>query len=66
MRTLVILLLSAGAAQAHLGHLGEVASHDHWVAGAAIAGAIALAAWGLLKGEKQEKEPDPEEEEAEA
>ncbi|MEM7439906.1 MAG: DUF6732 family protein [Pseudomonadota bacterium] len=66
MRTLICLFLSAGAAQAHLGHLGEVASHDHWVAGAAIAGALAAAAWGALKGAKEEKEPEPEEEEVKA
>ena len=34
----------------HLGHLGELAGHDHWVAGAAI-GAIAVAGLiGRLKG----------------
>lgn len=72
MRTLLLLLLSTGAAQAHVGHLGELAGHDHWVAGAAIAGALALAAWQLLRGEREEAkgeaepEAEAEGEEAEA
>ncbi len=44
---------------AHLGHVGEVAGHDHWVAGAAIGAAIAAVIWGALKGRK---DPEPEEE----
>ncbi|MFQ6547188.1 DUF6732 family protein [Aestuariibius sp. 2305UL40-4] len=47
---------------AHLGHIGEVAGHDHWVAGAAIGAAIAAVIWGALKGRK---EPEPEEAETE-
>ena len=68
VRILLTLFLTAGSAQAHVGHLGELAGHDHWVAGAAIAGAIALAAWQLLKGDKDKLEPEaePEGEEAEA
>lgn len=56
MRTILMLLASAGTAGAHTGHLGELAGHDHWVAGAAIAGAIALAAWQALKGARDDKE----------
>lgn len=67
MRTFLLLLLSTSAAQAHVGHLGEFAGHDHWVAGAAIGAAISLAGWQLLKGDKTEdKEEAPETEEAEA
>ena len=67
MRTLFILFLAAGAAQAHLGHGGELAGHDHWVAGAALAGALAAAAWGALKGAKdKEEEKEQSAEEAEA
>ena len=66
MRTILILTLSTGAANAHAGHLADLAGHDHWVAGAAIAGAIALAAWQALKGVSEEKEEEPEAEEAEA
>ncbi|WP_373355736.1 DUF6732 family protein [Pseudoroseicyclus sp. CXY001] len=46
------LTLSPGLALAHIGHLGAVAGHDHWVAGAAIGAAVAVAAWGAWKGRK--------------
>jgi len=42
-------------ASAHLGHLGDVAGHDHWVAGAAIGVAVAIGLWGALKGHKAAK-----------
>ena len=42
----------AGSAQAHVGHLGDLAGHDHWVAAGAIGAAIALAGWNILKGKK--------------
>lgn len=66
------LILVAGAAQAHPGHLTDVAGHDHWVAGAAIALAIALGLWGALKGKGKDgettsdAEPETHEDEAEA
>ena len=39
-----ILTVLAGPALAHIGHLGEVAGHGHWIAlgGIAIAAGIAL------------------------
>lgn len=51
---LVALLLSPAAASAHVGHLGEVAGHDHWVAGIAIGAAVAVGVWGWWKGRKDE------------
>ena len=51
---------------AHLGHLGDLAGHDHWAAGAAIGAAIAVGVWGwLTKGDDAEGEADaaPESEE---
>ena len=46
-------------ASAHLGHFGVLAGHDHWVAGAAIGAAAAVAAWGLLAGKKAgARDPD--------
>jgi len=59
-------------ALAHIGHLGDVGGHDHWIAlgGIAVAGAIAL--WGARKKPKdaQPQAPDdidtPDEEEASA
>lgn len=59
MRTiLTALILLPSSALAHIGHLGEVAGHGHWIAlgGIAIAGAIAL-----LGGRKK---PDEDTEEA--
>ena len=49
----------------HAGHLGELAGHDHWVAGigAGVIVAGALAAW--WGGRKAEEEP-PEEAEPES
>lgn len=54
---LPLLVLLPTGALAHVGHLGEVAGHDHWVAGAAIGAAILVGLWGAWKGRK-EKEPE--------
>ena len=65
----LILLLVAGPALAHPGHIADVAGHDHWIAGAAIGLAIGLGLWGALKGRKEkaatEVEESPEETEEE-
>lgn len=57
------------AASAHVGHLGEVAGHGHWVAGAAI-GAAALAglwvAWKDRKGPESTSDPKGDAPEPEA
>ena len=37
----VAAMMAAGAAQAHPGHLAEVAGHGHWLGAAAI-GAVAV------------------------
>lgn len=42
----------ATKAFAHVGHLGDVASHAHWAGIAAIAGAVAL---GALAGKLNKK-----------
>jgi len=47
--TTAILTLSATQAMAHPGHLGELAGHDHWVAGIAIGAAVGIGLWGALK-----------------
>jgi hypothetical protein len=54
--TLALALLWAAPAAAHPGHIADVAGHDHWIAGVAIGAAIAAAAWGWLKGRKQDAE----------
>lgn len=59
MRTILFASLAVPApALAHIGHIGEVAGHGHWIAlgGIAIAGAIAL-----LGGRKKPKDEDVEE-----
>lgn len=46
----VAFIVEAQPVFAHVGHLGTVAGHDHWVAGIALGAAIGLALWGALKG----------------
>lgn len=41
------LLVLPQVAEAHPGHIAEVAGHGHWVAGAAIGAAVVI---GLLAG----------------
>ena len=53
---ILILMLSANAASAHVGHLGELAGHDHWVAGAALGLAILLGLREALKARKDDAE----------
>jgi len=66
MKTLIaIMILTATPAMAHIGHLGEVAGHGHWIAAGAL-GAAALAAWLAGKGKKAESDGEPEEETEEA
>ena len=70
MRTILILclILAANAASAHVGHLGEFADHDHWVAAGALGLAGLVAIYGAIKGkqapakaeEPEAKDPDEE------
>ena len=46
----LFLTLAAGPAAAHVGHLGEVAGHGHWLGGAALGAAIAIGLWQGLRG----------------
>ena len=64
-------LLFASCANAHVGHLGELAGHDHRIAAGALGIAIAVAGWNALKGRKDkeaeaevEAEVEPEAQEA--
>ena len=53
--------VTASAASAHLGHFGDIAGHDHWIAAGAIGVAGLVAVWGALKGKKaEEKAVEPE------
>ncbi len=58
MRLFAALLstLFATPALAHIGHLGEVAGHGHWIA----VGGIAIAAGIALFGGRKKKDEDPE------
>lgn len=53
MKYLPLFLLFATGANAHVGHIGTLAGHDHWVAGAAIGLAAAVTIWGALKGSRK-------------
>lgn len=57
--TLALFIILPMPALAHIGHIGEVAGHGHWIAlgGIAIAGAIAL-----LGGRKKSDDDEAEEE----
>lgn len=63
MRTALAILmtLSAGPAAAHIGHLGEVAGHGHWLGAAAIGAAIAIGLWQGLRGKSEDAEADSDE-----
>lgn len=54
----IALIFIPGLASAHVGHVADAAGHDHWVAGAALAAAAAIALWGALKGKKAEASKD--------
>ncbi len=57
IRLALLATLLATPAQAHIGHLGEVAGHGHWIGLGALAGAAILA--GLL-GKGKPAQPNPE------
>ncbi|GGO59225.1 hypothetical protein SAMN05444398_10946 [Roseovarius pacificus] len=57
----IAALLAAGSAQAHPGHLSEVAGHGHWLGAAALGAAIAIGLWAGLKGRKAAQDAEAEE-----
>jgi hypothetical protein len=66
--TLLLMLtvtLWCGPAAAHIGHLGEVAGHGHWLGAAAIGAAIAIGLWQGLRGREEVSDEEVEAEEAE-
>ncbi|MEO9902421.1 MAG: DUF6732 family protein [Parasphingorhabdus sp.] len=57
--TLALAAIISGAptlALAHVGHLGELAGHSHWVGVAALAGAALVAGVAALKGRRRSDE----------
>ena len=65
MRFLLTLgfCLAAQSAMAHPGHIGDLAGHDHWVAGIALGLAGLVAIWGAVKGKKKDDVPEDTSEE---
>lgn len=53
----LMFLTAAGAAVAHPGHIGELAGHNHWIAGAAVGLAAAIALWAGLRRRKARRDP---------
>lgn len=52
----------AAPAAAHIGHFGELAGHDHWIALGALGAAGAIALIAGLKGKKKDPEAETESE----
>ena len=44
-------------AYAHVGHLGDLASHSHWIALGALGIAAAVGALASAKGKRKERKP---------
>ena len=63
--TSLIACLMASAAQAHPGHLADVAGHGHWLGAAAIGAAIAIGLWQAGKGRKNRDAAEDNDEAAE-
>lgn len=62
--TFSLILLSGTAARAHLGHMGELAGHSHWIAlGAGLIAAALAAALGKRNLQEAEKQDNSETEE---
>ena len=60
------LIAIASSASANIGHVGEVAGHDHWIAAGALGLALGLTLWAALKGRKDQNTEATEEEAEEA
>ena len=59
MRALLLfLIVLPGSALAHIGHLGDVAGHDHIAIGVGIGVIIGAAVWGKLRDAAKSKEED--------
>ena len=58
--TTLATLAAATPAAAHVGHWGALAGHDHWVAGAALGGALIAGILAGLRGERKSEGKTPE------
>ena len=56
---LTTIMLAPASAQAHWGHLGELAGHGHWIAaGLAAAAAVAVAGLAITRSRKESEATD--------
>ena len=56
---LTTIILAPASAQAHWGHLGELAGHGHWIAaGLAAAAAVAVAGLAITRPRKESEATD--------
>ena len=56
---LTTIILAPASAQAHWGHLGELAGHGHWIAaGLATAAAVAVAGLAITRPQKESEATD--------
>lgn len=56
---LTTIILAPASAQAHWGHLGELAGHGHWIAaGFAAAAAVAVAGLAITRPRKESEATD--------
>ena len=62
----VTFTLTAAPALAHVGHVGELAGHDHVIAGIALGAAVGIALWGALKGKKDAEQAEADDAETDA
>ena len=56
--TLTTVILAPASAQAHWGHLGELAGHGHWIAAAAAAAAAAVAGLAIARPREESEAAD--------
>ena len=57
--TLTTVILTPASAQAHWGHLGEIAGHGHWIAaGLATAAAVAVAGLPITRPREESEAAD--------
>ena len=54
---LTTIILAPASAQAHWGHLGELAGHGHWIA-AGLAAAVAVAVLAITRPRKESEATD--------
>ena len=54
---LTTVILAPASAQAHWGHLGEIAGHGHWIA-AGLAAAVAVAGLAITRPRKESEATD--------